>query len=215
MRGDKLIIREHHVKAAQSIAPLLIPEILQHKNVFIISIAGESGSGKSEIAAVLTRLLREDENINSIIIQQDDYFVYPPKTNAEMRRKDIRHVGLAEVRLDLLDQNLSDIMKGCSEIKKPLVIFDEDKITEERLCLEGVHVVIVEGTYTTLLQNVHQHIFIDLTYMETQESRRQRAREEQDQYLETILEIEHKIISSHRTQADILVTKNYEAKRNE
>ncbi|KPJ74543.1 hypothetical protein AMJ52_00035 [candidate division TA06 bacterium DG_78] len=210
MRGDKLVIQEHHVKAAQSIVPLLIPKILQSKDTFIVSIAGESGSGKSEIAAVLARLLREQENMKSIIIQQDDYFVYPPKTNAEMRRKNIGHVGLSEVRLVLLEQNLSDILKGHSEIKKPLVIFDEDKITEELLHLEGTRVVIVEGTYTTLLHNVHQHIFIDRTYMETRESRNQRAREEQDQYLETILEIEHRIISLHKPQADIIVTKNYE-----
>jgi uridine kinase len=210
MRGDKLIIQKHHVKAAQSIIPLLTPKILQRKDIFVVSIAGESGSGKSEIAAVLVRLLRKNENMKSIIIQQDDYFVYPPKTNAEMRRRDISHVGPSEVRLGLLEQNLSDIVEGRSEIKKPLVIFEEDKITEEILHLEGVRVVIVEGTYTTLLHNVHQHIFIDRTYLDTRESRRERAREEQDHFLETVLEIEHRIISSHKLQADIIVTKNYE-----
>jgi uridine kinase len=211
MQGDKLAIQEHHVKAAQSIVRLLTPKISQHKGIFVVSIAGESGSGKSEIAAVLTKLLRDDENLKSIIIQQDDYFVYPPKTNAEMRRKDIRYVGLSEVRLDLLEQNLSNIMKGHYEIRKPLVIFEKDIITEEILHLEGTRVVIVEGTYTTLLHNVHQHIFINRTYVETRELRRERAREEQDQFLETILEIEHRIISSHKPQADIIVTKNYEA----
>jgi uridine kinase len=215
MRGDKLVIQEHHVKAAQSLLPLLIPKILQSRDTFIITIAGESGSGKSEIAAVLARLLHEEKNMKSIVIQQDDYFVYPPKTNAQMRRKNIRHVGPSEVRLELLEQNLSDILKNHSEIRKPLVIFDKDEITEETLRLEGTRVVIVEGTYTTLLHNVHQHIFIDRTYMETRESRRQRAREEQGQYLETILEIEHRIISSHKPRADIIVTKNYEAERNE
>jgi uridine kinase len=63
---------------------------------FTITIAGESGSGKSEIGAVLSDLLSE-KDIKSIILQQDDYFVYPPKTNAEMRRKDLGQVGLSEV----------------------------------------------------------------------------------------------------------------------
>lgn len=215
MRGDKIVIQEHHIKAARQLLPLLSPEILKSKDAFILAIAGESGSGKSEIAAVLLQLLLEERNIKGIILQQDDYFVYPPKTNALIRKKDICHVGLSEVRLALLEQNLLDIRQGKCEIKKPLVIFEEDKITEETISLGGIRVVIVEGTYTTLLENVHQHIFIDRTYTETQQSRKQRAREDQDEFLEKILAIEHNIISAHKSQSDIIITNNYEVKRNE
>ena len=64
-----------------------------------------------------------------------------------------------------------------------------------------------------ILKNVHLCIFIDRTYIDTKESRRLRAREEQDELLEKILEIEHKIISSHKQQADIVVTNNYEVNK--
>ena len=111
MKGDKLVIEKHHVKAARQIMRLLHPEITRTRASFILTIAGESGSGKSEIAAALYELLSE-KNIESVILQQDDYFVHPPKTNAQMRVKNINHVGLSEVQLDLLDQNLADIMKG-------------------------------------------------------------------------------------------------------
>ena len=211
MKGDKLIIQEGHVKAARQIMNLLFPQIIKTRNKFIITIAGESGSGKSEIAAVLSELLSE-KGLKSILLQQDDYFVYPPKTNARMRRKDIGHVGLSEVRLALLDQNLQDIMEGKSAIEKPLVIFDEDRITKEMVKLEGIKAVIVEGTYTTILKNVHRRIFIDRTYVDTREIRKHRAREEQDEFLENILEVEHKIISSHKPQANIIVTNNYEVR---
>lgn len=74
--------------------------------------------------------------------------------------------------------------------------------------------VIVEGTYTTILRNVHQHIFIDRTYIDTRESLQRRAGEEQDEFLEKILQIEHEIIAAHKPRADIIVAKNYQAKRN-
>jgi len=209
MKGDKLIIHEGHVKAARQIMNLLFPQIIKTRNKFIITIAGESGSGKSEIAAVLSELLSE-KGLKSILLQQDDYFVYPPKTNARMRRKDIGHVGLSEVSLELLDQNLQDIMEGKSAIEKPLVIFDEDRITKEMVKLEGIKAIIVDGTYTTILKNVHRRIFIDRSYVDTREIRKRRAREEQDEFLENILEVEHKIISSHKPQANIIVTNNYE-----
>lgn len=212
MKGDKLVIQEGHVKAARHIMKLLLPQIRKTQSKFVITIAGESGSGKSEIAAVLSEFLSE-KGIKSTVIQQDDYFVYPPKTNAKMRRKDISHVGLSEVHLAVLDQNLHDIMEGKSEIDKPLVIFDEDLITKETVKLEGVKVIIVDGTYTTILKNAHQRIFIDRTYVDTKETRKCRAREEQDEFLEKILQIEHKIISSHKPQADIIVTNNYEVKK--
>lgn len=210
MKGDKLVIQEGHVKAAHGVTELLLSLIAECKSRFIITIAGESGSGKSEVAAVFARLISEKKDIKSIIIQQDDYFVYPPRTNAQMRRKDIGHVGISEVRLDLLDENLEDIQKGKNKIEKPLVIFDENRITNETINLQGVKAVIVEGTYTTLLKNVYQRVFIDRTYVDTRKSRKQRAREEQDPFLEQILEIEHKIISSHMSKADIIVTNNYE-----
>ena len=214
MRGDKLIIHEGHIRAGGQIAELLFPEIIKAESKFIVSIAGESGSGKSEIASVLAESLLERE-IKSIILQQDDYFIYPPKTNAGMRRKDVKHVGVSEVRVGLLDQNLKDIAAGKTEIEKPLVIFDEDRIERETIDLEGIKAVIVEGTYTTVLRNVHRHVFIDRTYIDTGESRRQRARERQDDFLEKILEIEHEIIAAHKPRADIIVTKNYEVKMND
>lgn len=212
MKGDKLVIQEAHVEAARRIMNMLLPQIIKTHGKFSIAIAGESGSGKSEIAASLSKLLSENGK-KSIILQQDDYFVYPPKTNAEMRRKDIGHVGLFEVRLSLLDQNLQDIMEGKTEIEKPLVMYDENLITEETVRVKGIKVIIVDGTYTALLKNVQQRVFIDRTYVDTREERKHRAREEQSEYLERVLGIEHGIVSSHKALAGIIVTRDYGVKK--
>ncbi len=209
MKGDKLVIHEGHINAAKGIEQLLFEKIVISYNKFILTIAGESGSGKSEIATVLSEELAK-KNIKSLILQQDDYFVYPPKTNADIRRDNIDHVGLSEVRLDVFDLNLKSILEGKREIVKPLINFTEDRIQAETIAIDDKMVIIVEGTYTTALKNAHQHVFIDRTYIDTREARHRRAREIQDDFLEKILEIEHKIISLQRPDADIIVTKNYE-----
>lgn len=213
MIGDELIIKEYHTRAAKGIFDIILKDIQLKRRKFVITIAGESGSGKSEIAYELSRLLTT-KSITSHIIQQDDYFVYPPKTNEKMRRMGINNVGIGEVKLDLLDKNLEEIFSSKKKIHKPLVIFEEDRITEELIETVGIDVFIIEGTYTTILKNVDLHIFIDRTYIETKKIRMERAREKQDDFLERVLKIEHNIISEHKSKADIIVTKDYSVKKN-
>jgi uridine kinase len=214
MKGDVLVIHDGHRRAARGVFELLRDDVTTRDGVFAISVAGESGSGKSETASVLADLLNAAGR-HCLILQQDDYFVHPPKTNEQMRRKDITHVGLAEVRHDLIEANLADIRAGRSTLVKPLVIFEEDRIEDERLAVADVDVVIVEGTYTTALQQIDARVFIDRTKVDTLESRKKRAREKQDEFLERVLEIEHAIISRHKNLADIIITRDYEAQKND
>lgn len=66
----------------------------------------------------------------------------------------------------------------------------------EILKLDDAKVVTVDGTHTSVLKNVYQSIFVDQTYADTGERRKSRARKEQDEFLERILELEHNIISA-------------------
>ncbi|MEF8984420.1 MAG: zeta toxin family protein [Bacteroidales bacterium] len=211
MRGDKLVIKEHHIRAARQVAEVVLPEIKETESRYAITIAGESGSGKSETAESLKQEL-EKQGIRSFIFQQDDYFHYPPKSNAKMREKDINHVGTSEVKLDLLDQNLKDAIEGKNNIEKPLVFFEEDKIEKETVNLEGIKVVIAEGTYTTALNNAHKRVFIARNYFDTKTTRAERSREKQDEFLEKILKIEHEIITKQSKKADLVISKDYELK---
>jgi len=209
MIGDKLIIKEKHRRAANQIADRTLPQIRSATRICTISVAGESGSGKSETGQAVADALSE-RGFKTLVLQQDDYFVYPPKTNDRSRRKDIGWVGMQEVRLDLLDEHLEQARSGASRIVKPLVMYEEDRITEEVLSLEGVAVVVAEGTYTTALENVDTRIFIDLTYLETLQSRLERAREAQDEFLEKVLVMEHEIISAHKPRAHLIINKDFQ-----
>ncbi len=209
MIGDRVIPKPYHTRAAEQIIQLLGDSLPADRPV--ITVAGESGSGKSEIAVELQRLYKE-RGRSLYIFGQDDYFLYPPKTNDGMRRKDISHVGTGEVNLKLLDEHLAEFKQpGSSELKKPLVIFDEDRIAQETIDATQIDMAVAEGTYTSLLKNVDYRVFIDRTYEQTLEDRIARKRDHIDDVSDRILKIEHEIISKHRSLADIVVNTDYSA----
>jgi uridine kinase len=160
MKGDSIIVEEHHRKAASGIVPVLLP-ILQGSNQrYTVSVAGQSGAGKSETALAIALSLAA-HGIESLVFQQDDYFIHPPRTNDATRRADISWVGTQEVRLDLMDQHLAAFLEGISEIEKPLVDYNRDSIGSEVMEPGAAQVAIADGTYTTLLKEVMCHVFID------------------------------------------------------
>jgi uridine kinase len=210
MRGDSIVVEAHHVKAATGVVGLVLPLIEAHPGKYTISIAGESGSGKSETATALAEAL-EAAGKTCVVLQQDDYFVYPPKSNDRTRRADINWVGPQEVHLGLLSDHLKAFKEAAPVIEKPLVIYEEDRVTSERLDVADADVAIAEGTYTTLLSNVDTRVFIDRDYMQTRAHRAKRRRNEAelDPFIDEVLAIEHRIISAHKTLAQLVVDTEY------
>ncbi len=210
MRGDTIIVEPHHRAAAQAIVPMLLPRIGSGGERHAVTIAGESGSGKSETATALAEALAEHD-ISAVILQQDDYFVHPPKTNDSVRRRDIAWVGPGEVRLALLDDHLAAFLSGAESIEKPLVVYEDDRIISETLAFDGARVAIAEGTYTTLLENAGTRIFIARTHEHTRAHREKRKRDaaELDPFIDEVLRIEHAIICAHEARADIVIAPDY------
>lgn len=208
MQGDRLIIESHHLAAAERIAAIISARAAANSTPYAISIAGESGSGKSEMAQALADELTKQQ-LKSIVLQQDDYFAYPPLTNDARRREDIRRVGPQEVQLDWMDRNVKAIVDGTDSIEKPLVFYEDNRIEIEKVDVLGCQFVIAEGTYTSLLKNIHLRFFIDRTYIQTLETRLKRAREASDPFIERVLELEHNIIKQHKTGTDIVITADY------
>ena len=206
MIGDKLIIEPHHTERAEDLFDELQDRL---RTGFTITVAGESGAGKSELAFEIARLMNE-RGVRADILQQDDYFVFPPQTNHEMRRQNIAQVGPYEVKLDYLDSNLRSFKRGDGPIYKPLVVFDEDRITTEEMDTSDLVVLIAEGTYTSLLNFLDYRIFIDRNYQQTLEARQKRARDKFDAFMLDVLEREHRIISQHISMADAVVLSDFD-----
>jgi uridine kinase len=205
MIGDKLVIEPHHTERAAEICEFLTGRIAER---FVLTVAGESGSGKSELGSEIGRLLT-DRGLRTGILQQDDYFVFPPKTNHEMRRRNIEQVGVYEVKLDLLDSNLRSFKRGESPIYKPSVVYEEDRFTAEEMDVHDLAVLIAEGTYTSLLRFVDFRVFIDRDYHQTLEARKRRARDRWEPFMQGVLEREHQIISQHKALADVVIPADF------
>jgi uridine kinase len=210
MKGDIIIVEAHHYQVAEQIVNSLIASIKQIGRGYSISVAGESGSGKSETAKAIAEIL-EANDVGTVILQQDDYFIYPPKSNDAKRRQDISWVGPKEVKIDLLNSNITAFCKGAASIDKPLINYTLNNVKTECIDVSDSKVVIVEGTYTTLLNDVDTRIFIARNFNETREHRqkRNRAASELDHFTEQVLKIEHKIISTHCAHADIIINSDY------
>ncbi len=205
MIGDKLVITEYHRSAAAMIFEKLESILADADKPVAVTVAGESGCGKSETAAVLAELC-DEAGYKALILQQDDYFVYPPKTNHRKREEDLNWVGPREVKLNLIEENIDTIKNSSeSELIKPLVNYDEDSVKNEKVSIEGIKVVVVEGTYTTTIKNADLKAFIDRDYRQTKKARLKRSRDPQTDFLERVLSIEHEIISTHKKLADIII----------
>lgn len=212
MKGDIIVLEQHHKNAANVIAPQIIEKIKNKSSRYTITVAGESGSGKSETGKAIADEL-EKNGIKSVLLGQDDYFVLPPKSNDAKRREDPEWLGPhCEVKLGLMEQNLKDAIAGVDEITKPLIDYDNNSVEDEIISLKDIKVVIAEGTYTTLLRNVDTKVFIARNRVDTLEHRQKRNRgnEVRDPFIEQVLITEHKIIAGHRQLADFVVTKEYD-----
>ncbi len=209
MKGDIILVGEEHKNAAEAIIDRLIGEIEASERRYTMTVAGESGSGKSETGQALADALGE-RGIIAAVLQQDDYYVLPPKFNDAARRANFAWVGTTEVRLDLLDGHLRQAREGAATIVKPLVLYDDNQIVEETVALGEAKVVIAEGVYTSLCDHVDRRIFIARNRLETMEHRMKRGREEFDPFIEDVLVKEHEIISQHRARADVVITRDYE-----
>ncbi|MGA2975749.1 MAG: hypothetical protein ABSF77_10615 [Spirochaetia bacterium] len=53
MKGDVILVEEHHRKAAGVISPAIVGKVRAKSARYVISVAGESGSGKSETAKAI------------------------------------------------------------------------------------------------------------------------------------------------------------------
>jgi uridine kinase len=211
VKGDVIVVDENHRRVAATIAAMIRKRLDARPGRFLVTVAGESGSGKSETAAALAEQL-SNAGIRSAILGQDDYFGLPPKANDTRRRQDPDWLGPhVEVRLDLLQANVDSALAGDASIDKPTIDYSASTVATETLSLTGVKVVIVEGTYVSLLRHVDVRIFIARTRLETLEHRlrRNRGNEVRDPFIESVLSVEHKIIAGHRHLADFVVTSDY------
>lgn len=211
MIGDIIHLEDRHLETAERIYKLMNQNNSLPKK-WTVGICGESGSGKSVTAFALKKIF-EDRGIKSWVIQMDDYFKLPPKTNHENRQKSLDNVGIQEVHLNILGENMKQFREGALSLEKPLVHYQNNSISTEIIETENIEVLIIEGTYILSLDELDFSIFIDRNYQDTYKNRMERNRDEQSDFVEKVLDIEHRVISKLKEKADIVLGKNYQIEK--
>lgn len=181
---------------------------LDKGKVAAITIAGESGSGKTTISKAFKEVL-EDQGYKVLILHQDNYFKLPPKLNHLARLKDFTHIGPQEVRLSLLDKHIQQVKSGAIRtLFIPYMdwVSDTEKIKQQDV--ENIDIIIIEGTYTSLLKEADHKIFINTRFQQTRQNRIKRNRETVTDFIEKVLAKESTIINEHQKLADIIIDKD-------
>ena len=174
----------------------------------VITVAGESGSGKSVTATDLATAMN-DAGIRTIIIHQDNYFVRPPRTNHAHRLTDLGSVGPQEVQMDVIAANMLAFRAGAT-ITAPVVDYAGNRFLTQSLDFTDTQALVVEGTYALLLDGWDIGVFLQATYRDTEARRKARNRDIDDPFVDQVLEIEHRLIAPQSLRADILLDRDFE-----
>lgn len=207
MLGDVLLITEKHENAAKEI----VPHILKNrKDKFIIAISGESGSGKTELAHVIAKMLRKADIICKPI-HIDNYYRILPLLRTEWRKKNgiQQSVGLGEYDWDTINKNIDDF-KNSRVSTMPCVDLVTEQVDQLTTDFNGVDMIIIDGLYAINTPGVDLSIFIELTYHETKKAQVVRGKEPQNEYRMQVLEQEHVVVQSLRSKADLLINMDYQ-----
>lgn len=208
MLGDILLIEEKHRLAAKTI----VDHMLKKGNRRLITaISGESGSGKSELAHTIARLLRR-EGIIAKLLHTDNYYKVHPLKRREWRSKHgIENVvGYDEYDWNAIFKNVSDF-KNSRKSEMPCVDLVTEQVDRLITNFREVDMLILDGLYAIKTESVDVRVFIELTYLQTKEKHTKDARgkEVMDEVRWATLEQEHKMVQALKPKADLLVTMDY------
>lgn len=209
MLGDILLIQDKHRNAGE----IIIQKILKmKKDKLVIAISGESGSGKSELAHVIAKGLR-NHGIFAKPFHTDNFYKTHPLKRREWRARNgiEKVVGINEYDWNAIHKCIDDFKRG-RKSEMPCVDLVTEQVDRLITDFNEVGMLIVDGLYAIKSKDVDLRIFIDLTYLETKEKhvKDSRGKEVMDEARWATLGQEHKAVSSLKPLANLIVTKEYE-----
>lgn len=213
MLGDILLINDMHKEAACSIKEYVLNELKKKRDGYryIVSISGESGSGKSELAHALGKMLKQS-SIRVKVIHTDNYYKIQPLLREEWRRnKGFDKIGIGEYDWVKINRTIRDFKDG-QECMIPCIDLIPEQVDKLITDFGKIDLLIIDGLYAIKTKHVDLKIFIDLTYHETKINQIIRMKEAMNEFRLKILEQEHKNVVSLKPLADLIVDKSYMVK---
>lgn len=206
--NENLDIREEYYTLSSLLYERITSNMEQPFHKTTIAVGGESGSGKSTTAFCFEKEC-DDNGFSCTILHMDSYFKLPPKNNHQNRLTGLDNVGPHEVKLDLMNEHIDAFRNGAKSIEIPVVNYEKNLFATKTIDLSEVDILIVEGVYAFMLDNLDHKIFLTRTYLETLENRKMRTREAYDPIVEKVLDIEHQIVRQFVDQADHVIDQDY------
>lgn len=205
------MINDMHKEAAQAIFDRLTERRKERDERYrcVVGISGESGSGKSELAHALGKLLKE-ANVRVKVIHTDNYYKIQPLLREEWRRnKGFDKIGLEEYDWIKIRKTLRDF-KEEQECMIPCIDLIPEQVDKLITDFSKIDLLILDGLYAINAPEIDTKVFIDLTYHETKINQRIRMKEAMNEFRLAILEKEHQAVVSLKPQADLIVDKSYQ-----
>ena len=205
MLGDVLLIEKKHEEAAKTILERVLKE---KKEKYIVAISGESGSGKTELAHVLAKLLKK-EGIRAKPLHSDNYYTIPPLERIEWRKQQgFESIGYTEYDWETINKNIREFKEG-KVATMPCIDIVTDQLDTLITNFKDVDMLIIDGLYAIKTEGVDLRVFIELTYHETKKAQILRGKEPQNEYRMKVLQKEHEVVQSLKPFADLLVNMEY------
>ncbi|MDR2003912.1 MAG: hypothetical protein LBQ74_12845 [Prevotella sp.] len=202
MIGDVLFIDDKHKKAASELFNII--EKIRCGKRFVIAVSGESGSGKSVLSHCLAGEYKEI-GIRAKILHTDDYYKVLPELRNNWREKHgADSIGYSEYDWTTLNDNIKSFREG-KIADMPCVDLLTDQVDRLITDFSAVEILILDGLYAIICEDVDFRIFIDITYHETKKAQVIRGKEKLTPLREMILEKEHKMVSTLKSTANIII----------
>ncbi|MCP3954062.1 MAG: hypothetical protein GY697_17885 [Desulfobacterales bacterium] len=152
---DKLRITPGHEKAANALVPVIL-EALKATGKVIFAAGGESGTGKSEIAYLVSESLKKLA-VSTVAWSFDNAYVTAPEEREEKRAEDYdNNVGLNEMNRLKIEEVISCFEQD-KPVTVPVIIINEDgsrPVKEVTLDMENKAVLIFDGLYAALIGEI-------------------------------------------------------------
>ncbi len=206
-----MLINDMHKEAARAISERVLESCINREERYrcIVGISGESGSGKSELAHSLGKILKE-KNIRVKVIHTDNYYKIQPLLREEWRRnKGFDKIGLDEYDWIKINKTIRDF-KEEQECMIPCIDLIPEQVDKLITDFSKIDLLIIDGLYAIKSPGIDLRVFIDLTYHETKINQIIRMKEAMSDFRLAILEKEHLAVTSLKPLADLIVDKSYQ-----
>ncbi len=201
MLNEVLLLNKGHEKAAKIILDRVMPE---YKRKYMISISGEVETGKSEVAHMLGRMLKE-KNIKVKMLYMDSYYKIPPLERTQWRKEHgIESVGYDEYDWETINSNVDAFLME-KKATMPCVDLFTGQIDQLITDFKDIDLLILAGLYAVKVEKVNLKVFIENTYKDTLTIQKESGKEQIDDFRMKILEQEHKVVQSLKNSADFFL----------